>query len=364
MNRRQLLIGGGAVALAGAGGAYAGWRRMGSMAAYDAAAAKMRTVLSANPEMRDFMRYATLAPNGHNSQPWQFRPRRDGIDILPDFTRRTPIVDPDDHHLLVSLGCAAENLVIAAGARGRPGTIGFDPADGGCVSFRFGAAPPADLAWFDAIARRQSTRGEFDGRPVAPGVLRKLADAARGDGVDLIVITDPPAIARIGDLVIAGNSAQMADSAFLRELKSWLRFSPRQAIETGDGLFTATTGNPILPALLGPLLFELTVSAKSENDKYARHMRSSSGIAVFAAERSDPDHWVRVGRACQRFALAATAQGLKLAFVNQPVEVASLRPEFAALVGLPGRRPDLVMRFGYGPAMPFSARRPPTVASA
>jgi len=35
-----------------------------------------------------------------------------------------------------------------------------------------------------------------------------------------------------------------------------------------------------------------------------------------------------------------------VAFVSQSVEVAGLRPELAALMGLPGRRPDLVMRFG------------------
>ncbi len=64
------------------------------------------------------------------------------------------------------------------------------------------------------------------------------------------------------------------------------------------------------------------------------------------------------GRACQRFALQATALGLKHAFINQPVEVASLRPELATLVGLPGRRPDIVMRFGYGPTLPYSTRRP------
>jgi hypothetical protein len=67
---------------------------------------------------------------------------------------------------------------------------------------------------------------------------------------------------------------------------------------------------------------------------------------------------VRAGRACQRFALQPTALGLRSAFINQPVEVAGLRPELAALVGLPDRRPDIVMRFGYGAALPYSARRP------
>jgi hypothetical protein len=49
---------------------------------------------------------------------------------------------------------------------------------------------------------------------------------------------------------------------------------------------------------------------------------------------------------------------MKHAFVNPPVEVTRFRPELAVLVGLPGRRPNLLMRFGYGPTLPLSPRRP------
>jgi hypothetical protein len=126
----------------------------------------------------------------------------------------------------------------------------------------------------------------------------------------------------------------------------------------GDGLFSASSGNPTLPAWVGARVFDWVFKTDAENDKYARQIVSSPGIAVFVAQREDREHWVLAGRACQRFALQATALGMKHAFVNQPVEVAGLRPELASLVGLPGRRPDLVMRFGYGPALPFSPRRP------
>jgi hypothetical protein len=177
-------------------------------------------------------------------------------------------------------------------------------------------------------------------------------------GVDLVLITDRPRMDHIRDLVVAGNSAQMGDPAFIRELKSWLRFNPRQALRTGDGLYSATVGSPALPEWLGLRAFDLFDGAKSENDKYARQLKSSSGVAVFLGAREDREHWTLVGRACQRFALQATALGLKTAFVNQPVEVAAVRPELAALVGMGGRRPDIVMRFGHGPDMPFSARRP------
>ncbi len=127
---------------------------------------------------------------------------------------------------------------------------------------------------------------------------------------------------------------------------------------------SARRAAPALPAWLGPALLDATFTAKAENEKYARQLKSSAGLAVFLAQREDHDHWVRVGRASQRFALQATALGLRHAFVNQPVEVASLRPALADLVAMPGRRPDLVMRFGRGPTLPFSARRPARIEAA
>ena len=150
----------------------------------------------------------------------------------------------------------------------------------------------------------------------------------------------------------------MADLAFVAELKGWVRFHPPQALATGDGLFDAASGNPVVPTWLGKALFSLVSRVGAENDKYARHLQSSAGVAVFVSERDDRAHWVQAGRACQRFALQATALGLKHAFLNQPVEVGGLRPELASLVGLPGRRPDIVLRFGYGLTLPFSPQRP------
>jgi hypothetical protein len=358
MKRRQLLIGGGGLIVAGAGAVWWGLRRMGSLDGYAVEAAQMRALLAAQPTLLELVRYATLAASGHNTQAWLFRIDEERIEILPDLSRRTPVVDPDDHHLFTSLGCAAENLALAASARGRPGEVRFEAANEGSVVFSFGGADAPNSELFDAVPLRQSTRAEFDGVSVSALELGKLAEAARVPGVDVVLLTERRSIDAVRDLVVAGNTLQMADAAFVKELASWLRFSPRQALAAGDGLFGAASGSPIAPAWLGALVFERSFSVEKENDKYARQLRSSSGVAVFVAQKEDREHWVRVGRACQRFALQATALGLKHSFVNQAVEVAALRPDLAALVGMPGRRPDLVMRFGRGPTLPYSPRRP------
>jgi hypothetical protein len=356
--RRNLLLGTGAAAVAAGSAAWANKSGMGSMADYKAAVAEPRRIPPTAPKTRDLIRYASLAPNGHNTQPWLFRPGKNGVAILPDFGRRTPVVDPDDHHVFVSLGCAAENLAIAAGAAGRAGDIKFDPAGDGTVLVRFGNGNGGEQALFDAIPRRQSTRADYDGSSVGASDLRLLAAAAAVPGVDLVLITNRPQLDRLRDLIIAGNTAQIGDPAFIAELKHWLRFSPNAALRTGDGLFSAASGNPALPEWLGPWLFDRVFTVKAETERYSRQIASSAGIAVFVGAEAKPASWVQVGRACQRFALQATALGLKCAFLNQPVEVAGLRADLAALVGMPGRRPDIVIRFGRGAALPFSARRP------
>lgn len=357
MRRRDVLIGSGALAAVAAGTTVIIGEQMGSASDYETAMVATRAPLPDPAETRDLIRYATLAPNGHNAQPWLFRASKDRIEILPDFTRRTPVVDADDHHLFISLGCAAENLSLASAARGRPGTLAFNPLDKGSIVFDFAAGLSEASALFDAIPKRQSTRADYDGRPLSAADLRTLA-AATVPGVDLVLITDQPQIERVRDLVVSGNNTQMADAAFMRELKSWLRFNPRQAAESGDGLYSAASGSPTLPSWLGPRALDLFLTAKSESDKYARQLRSSSGVAVFVGAKEDQEHWVLVGRASQRFALQATALGLKHAFMNQPVEVPGLRPELAALVGMTGRRPDIVMRFGRSALLPYAPRRP------
>jgi hypothetical protein len=105
-------------------------------------------------------------------------------------------------------------------------------------------------------------------------------------------------------------------------------------------------------------MFDLFFTEKAENDKYVRHVRSSAGIAVFVSDLEDKSHWIEVGRAFQRFALQATAMDVRTAHLNQPVEVASIRPQFAKSIGIASGRPDLVIRFGRGPEMPRSLRRP------
>lgn len=353
-SRRTLITTGLSIAALGAVG-YGLWPRLGE---YEETVQRQRRLLANDPTMAELVRMATLAANGHNTQPWKFGLSEAGVSIRPDFSRRTEVVDPDDHHLFVSMGCAAENLVISAGAHGRIADISVDDDPETTISVALQAGPVRETPLYQAIPSRQSTRSAYDGKSVSSEDIALLQEAAKETGVSVLIFTGAADLGAVTELVVEGNSAQMDDPAFVAELRRWLRFNPDHAVATGDGLFAACTGNPAVPEWIGDILFKAFFTKDAENAKYREHIRSSAGVAVFIGDRADPEHWVKVGRSFQRFALQATVLGIRNAHINQPIEVPSVRPEFARWLGLPDTRPDLVVRFGRAPALPMSLRRP------
>ena len=62
------------------------------------------------------LRYAILAPSGHNTQPWLFKivGNNNIIEVYADRSRALPLVDPDDRELIISCGAALYHLRLAA----------------------------------------------------------------------------------------------------------------------------------------------------------------------------------------------------------------------------------------------------------
>jgi hypothetical protein len=327
-------------------------------ATYDAAVGLVWRPLDPANGVRELVRAATLAANSHNTQPWRFSVTTNRIVIRPDLSRRCPAVDPDDHHVFASLGCAAENAVQAAGLFGFNASTRFDAAAGGTVIIDLDRTATAKEGLATAITRRQCTRAVYDGRQLENDDLRMIQAAGTIEGVECLVITEQPRMEAILEYVVQGNTAQMRDPAFMAELISWFRFNDTMAIEHMDGLPARSSGNPSMPAWIARRLLPFVFTERGENDKYAKHIRSSAGLAVFFAPTDDKMGWVAAGRAYQSFALKAASLGIRQAFLNQPTEVSSLRPQFAAYLGRGDKRPNLVVRFGRGPLLPPSLRRP------
>lgn len=264
----------------------------------------------------------------------------------------------DDHHLYATLGCALENVVIAAKACGLKAAVDMSrPTDG--ILVKFSCCEPEKSPLFDAILNRQCTRGLYDGTIVADEDLNSLKHAATGNGVYAIFVTEKEKIKEVLHYITIANTMQIENKDFVTELKKWIRFSNTDALKNCDGLFSTCMGSPSAPKWLGSLIFRMVFHPKEETAKVRKLVDSSAGIAIFVSENNDAQHWIEAGRCYEHFALRATTLGIKNSFLNMPVEEASVRPALASSLGFKnGSRPDFVVRFGKGVAMPKSLRRP------
>lgn len=358
LSRRTLLIGTG---VAAAGAAYYMWPSVDPR--YQEILDETRKQVESWPQDKraltvQIIRHATLAANSHNTQPWLFEAGGNTIRIRADADRRCPIVDPDDRHVIASLGCATENLMLAAKAAGIDAQVEFDPSSRHVIVTMTSARPSSSAA-YEAIVKRQTTRVPFDPMPLENDDLLALDSATQKSGVRSRFLTARKDLDRLKEFVVEGNTAQCNDEAFVRELRHWLRFNQTHASVTRDGLYTGSTGNPNFPRWLGQNVFPLFFTADSENPKYVAQLDGSAGAVVLCAEKDEPDSWFNVGRASQRFQLEATALDIRTSIINQPVEVSAMRGEFQKWLG-DGLRPALVLRFGRGELMPPSLRRPVT----
>ena len=329
---------------------------------YDQAAGDIRRPGAAHAQRgldaRELIRQATLAASSHNTQPWSFRIEHDRITILPDYSRRCPVVDPDDGHLFKSLGCAAENLVHAAAAQGFSADVRFDAGEDAVTVLLHPDAAARATELYRAIPRRQSVKAACDGRPVDSAEVEALAEAGRLSSVRAIMLTSDEQKDAVVDYVNQGNAAQLTDKAFRDELVSWIRFNPADALRRRDGLAGRTSGQPALPSWLAKAIVGLVITPEGQARTDAAAIKSAAGVAVFVSGDDDKAAWIDVGRAYERFALQATALEIRTAFINQPIEVRELRPAFESWLGLEGEHALLMVRFGHGPTAPFSLRRP------
>lgn len=307
-------------------------------------------------QMRELVHYATLAANGHNTQPWKFVIKENAIEIHPDYRRELAVVDPERRELWISLGCALENLLVAARAGGLAPEVSYPNATD-FIKVKLTTDTPQSSPIFDAIPTRQNTRSEYNGQPIQSADMGRIQALPLEPGVSLRFVTTPTDLETALEYVNQGNLSQYADKAFVGELIYWLRFNKKEALASLDGLYSVCSGNPDVPRLLGKA-FVAGTKPQQQADVDAKKLRSSSGAVVIASEADDKSAWVRTGQVYERLALTMTSLNVKSAFLNQPIEVTELRSQFQSAIGLGNSLPQLLVRFGYADSMPRSLRRP------
>ncbi len=311
-------------------------------------------------KLRAVLKYAVLAPSGHNTQPWLFRICEDAIVLYADLSRALPVVDPNDRELIMSCGAALFYLRAAIRHFGYEEEVETFPV---CsfpelvAKIRLGSerlATAEDHALFAAIPHRRTNRLPFEKRPLPRLILAQLAAAAGREGAWLEVVSEVEGRAELAQLIDQGDRIQMADKRFRRELAAWIHSN---LSTRADGMPGYAHGFNALVSELAPVILRTFDVGEGRAARDRELALGSPMLAVIGTEHDDLGDWLAAGQALARVLLVAEAQGISASFLNQPVEVPTLRRKLSKLVGR-GGLPQLVLRLGYGRQVPATPRRP------
>ncbi len=319
---------------------------------------------SPREQLAFLVRYAVLAPSGHNTQPWRFILSATHVDVVADTSRALHMVDPHDREMTMSCAAAAETLLAALRAFGLTGELIPLPAPSAPdVVARVALLPlPAsgsiDRQMIDAIATRRTVRRAYAETAVPAAVQALMRETARSYGVELGLFDDTAVKDAVAKLVVDADHVQFSDPAFRDELASWMHPLTSPA---GDGLAGPGFGFPDWATRAAAALFRMFDLGGAVARMDRPNVLGAPLLGVFSTKGDTRADWIATGRALAAVLHQLTRNGLVNAFLNQPIEVDSIRPKLAELAA-PGRTPQLLSRFGYlkeGIAMPpHAARRP------
>ncbi len=314
---------------------------------------------AADQKLVFLLNFAILAPSSHNTQPWLFRVKGHELEVLADFSRSLPIIDPVHRELIMSCGAALQHLQVAARHFGCDTRVEFFPEPGEpsiLARLELGLQTETtaeDILLFNAILKRRTNRLPFLPDPVPASLLEILQATAAQYGCWLHLISDDESRFRVADLVSEADRVQWHDKEFRRELAGWL--TPNNT-QRRDGMPGYSHGKGDLASQAEPLMvrtFDLGKGQAARDHDVALY---SPMLAVLGTETDSQGDWLQAGQALSAILLRARVEDVWGSFLNQVVEVPQTRTALGELAGRGGIS-QILLRLGFAPEVKPTPRR-------
>jgi hypothetical protein len=270
--------------------------------------------------------YASLAPSGHNSQPWfvKINSRLDWV-VGSDPDRCLKTVDGSNRETLLSLGAFVENLIQAAGKFGyavETKVIAKDRFDPDVVKIHLSKSKAKDIP-LQRMVMRRTVKSHLQSKELRPSDVNDFSKSVDGHlfyfprGTDHADFMNKAAVENY--MIQANNKKAMEELAF------WIRLKDSEAKKFRDGL---TPDGMEITGLAGwyvrHFMDHKDVMTQAFNDKgiekTREQVKEGAGWLVITSDGNTVKDLIETGRRFQRMALTARGKMIGIHPMTQTLE--------------------------------------------
>ena len=355
MNRRQFIQ-------CGIGGVIAvgGINMFGSLSQLQtvARATLPDSVAGLEADYIDILYLSSLAPSGHNAQPWMIKMiSEDHWLIGTNSTRWLPVIDPENREALISIGAFLENLIIAAGAKGyqvESQIIAETSKNQDVLEVKLHKVDHSNAVDVTTISLRRTVRNNL------------LTDALATKDIEFMIGKDNDAFCYfprtstegqyLSEGTLLANKAQTYQNAAQEELANWVRWSNRDIEKFSNGLTAETMEiEGIARWYVKNFYSRKDVLADSFREatieKITEQVATGSGWLLLTSKDSSVRELIKVGRKLQQMWLGVRERQIAIHPMNQMIEDVAMRRKLSSTFQVAGDI-QLLLRVGYSKNYP------------
>ena len=318
---------------------------------------------------------ASLAPSGHNTQPWVVRILEPNHWVIgSDKKRWLPAVDPENRELLLGIGAFIENLVLAAGTFGYEVDIQItanSPLDPDIAEIRLKKGKTVDFP-LEKVRKRRTVRSGYSYQEIKAEDLKYIT---KHDATSCRVanVHSPHSFyfpnnslqgKSLQEGTIAANRAQAFRDPAQEELASWIRWSNKDARQYRNGL---TSESMEIRGFAGWYVRNFynreSVLKKSFREQtvdiVSKQVKTCGGWLVVTSADSNIPTLIDYGRVFGNMLLKIREKMIAIHPMTQMLEEEAWKNRIAKELGISGEV-QWILRIGYLKSYPdpVSLRRP------
>ncbi|GBO54193.1 hypothetical protein APA_2141 [Pseudanabaena sp. lw0831] len=318
------------------------------------------------PDENEILHLASLAPSGHNTQPWfvQYLEPYNWI-IGNDKSKWLPAVDPTQRETILSIGAFIQNLEYAASSMGyicHWTLLAKTNQDEQVVKVKLNKIESKNPFDISKIKDRRTVRSNF------------LNDELKTEDLQYLTNSEPefihylPTISKEGQFIneqtMVANRLQTYRDPAQQELADWIRFSTKDADKYRDGLTTASMEIEGFSGWVVRNFYDKENVMKKDFrevglNKVKQQVSESAGWILITSRDNSVATLLETGRRMQRLFLKVREKNIAIHPMTQILEEPATNEMLNKSIGI-GENIQFILRAGYLKNYPpsVSLRRP------